>query len=280
MSNAMRHLVGAVVGVVATPLILGGLTYLIPEFHQAFARFETATLLPLAGALLALGLLIGLGAGSRLSPLATLLPGLVLTVLGLIMTIPEFAPVMFDIPLPGQYLDGSTCVLVGGILIAAALPASQWRAANPARSGGVPPQGIAPPPPGMVPPEHGGAPAGPPSAPQPPYPGTGPQPTGPPPHHPGNAHQAPSGSGPMPAPPAGGPAAGQEQLAGPPPGPGAPVPPPVAGGPTPPPGGDRASGPYPSSTQHPGADEPHLYGTGPIPQIDPNAADPRNGPGH
>ena len=235
MSNSMRHTVGALIGVGAVPVSLAALSFLVPNIHQMVNRFEATSSLALLGALLLLALLLGLTATSRLSPLAALIPGLVLTMAGLLPAVPQLYSQVLGMFPAGLYLDPPVAIVAGGMLVAAAFPASQWRSTQPA----VPPTAA---PAGFPAGHSGGYPA-----PQATYPASGPQPgMGIRPATPGYS-ASPAG-----APPAGGP--------------------PWAGA-------DQPSGPYPTAARHPGAHEPHLYGTGPLPQVDPNAPDPRYGTG-
>ncbi|MEV4370598.1 hypothetical protein AB0J71_26245 [Nonomuraea sp. NPDC049637] len=140
MGNGVRHFAGAVLGVAAIPLIAAGLLYgprattSVPESVPDW----TAT-----AALAGTALLIGVLAGSRISPVASLLPGLAFTALAGATVVRAATGgdrrMGFDL-VPADYLDAYTALLntwslvVGGILLTASVFPSRWRA----RRGGAP----------------------------------------------------------------------------------------------------------------------------------------------
>ncbi|WP_106399400.1 hypothetical protein [Actinocorallia populi] len=134
MNNAARHVLGLVVGVVATPVALLLWCYGITEMGQVYRLGREA---PLLGALLMVagGVLLGVLCGSRISPLASLVPGVVLGGLGtaLLFEPYAFSRHVHDL-IPGDAGIGfltlsSTGVLValGVTLLAASVPPSRWR---------------------------------------------------------------------------------------------------------------------------------------------------------
>lgn len=165
MSQFARHGLGVLAGVVLTPLIAIGLMYGTGEFYFAWQQF-TSPSLGLA-LLVPTGLLIGVMVGSRLSPLASMIGGLLFIALGVMTPLAFAAPHLFspDIgvdllpePLvPGyRYLQGTGgFVILGTILLAASLFPARWRAASVPVGPAVP---AGPPPAGPYPqPQHGHA---------------------------------------------------------------------------------------------------------------------------
>ncbi|MFI6318753.1 hypothetical protein ACIBG8_14595 [Nonomuraea sp. NPDC050556] len=152
MENGVRHGLGAVAGLVLTPTMLAGLSY---GWHAiAGAGYEGSTSLAGLAVLAGAGVLVGLTAGSRLSPLASLIAGLafgVLGVLGPLMVLLRWDDSPFE-ALPGAFASGllelsrSGILLMLGVafLVASFLP-SRWRATGQpmaGRMGGpVPPGG-------------------------------------------------------------------------------------------------------------------------------------------
>ncbi|RVX46311.1 hypothetical protein EDD27_9187 [Nonomuraea polychroma] len=80
MRNGVRHLIGAGAGLLATPLIAAGLSYGAVERYVRMPKITVDWIaMPVfVGAFVVIGVLVG----SRLSPLASLLPGLVFGGLG------------------------------------------------------------------------------------------------------------------------------------------------------------------------------------------------------
>lgn len=123
MRNGVRHMLGAGAGLLATPLIAAGFVS-----HASLDGWIATSLL--AGLMVVIGAL----AGSRISPLASLLPGLVLGVLagGFLAGAPWVTP-PGGVPLP--YEAGYRALLAGWalpvacVLVVASLFPSRWRGA-------------------------------------------------------------------------------------------------------------------------------------------------------
>jgi hypothetical protein len=176
MSNGARHGLGVVIGLVVTPIIALCLSYGATKYTEYFRYFVirggserwAATALVVVAAVL-----VGLVAGSRTSPLASLIPGFVYTVVGILWVVAPRWSVGHsgrDL-LPRDIHIGYTVLapygvflLLGVALLAASLPPSRWRAST--RAGAVP-RFTGPPPAPMGPPPMPGGPA-PMGAPQPP----------------------------------------------------------------------------------------------------------------
>ncbi|MEU5883193.1 hypothetical protein [Spirillospora sp. NPDC047279] len=234
MSNGARHGLGVVAGVVAIPVVGAGLLFGFQKLDEQRARyirfdadFSTTGLVAvlIVGATAAV---IAVLAGSRLSPFASLIPGLVFTAYGLIWLLKPLwlSDKVPDLPRRLELANLTMSVygvpfLVGMILLGSSVLPSRWssRRAKPA---------LAPAGPGVLP--HGaGLPAaptpmygrpepwsGPPAAPtpygQPPPPNAPGMPQSPPPA-PAQAPQAPPQAAPQappqaPAPPPAHPSAG------------------------------------------------------------------------
>ena len=151
MSNALRHLLGAVAGVVLTLLTWIGFGWASQRITMEYqTHFAVATRpAALAGIVLILVVAAGLGLATSArfaSPIAALIPGVVFLVLGLaIMLAPgptkfltDMSPqavgtITFGLSLQGVY------PLLGVLLIVSAIPPHRWRAARP-----VPPRPVRP----------------------------------------------------------------------------------------------------------------------------------------
>ncbi|PSK97774.1 hypothetical protein CLV63_107167 [Murinocardiopsis flavida] len=145
MPNAARHIVGAAVGLIAFPLLVLGVTETMALHFRAITRFEFGAGGPLLWLLLlvVVGMLIGGLVGPRVSPLASLIPGVLLVLFSAAAsTVGETASLISDI-YGGPNILTSTPALgvLGGLLIAASLFPSRWRAAPPANASGYPPPG-------------------------------------------------------------------------------------------------------------------------------------------
>ncbi|MFI9840427.1 hypothetical protein ACIHFD_25565 [Nonomuraea sp. NPDC051941] len=136
MRNGVRHLLGAGAGLLATPLIATGFIVGIERYrHTAAMTVDWVVLAVYVGTVV----LIGVLAGSRISPLASLLPGLAF--LGFIgaalvrMALGGDHRMGFD-DVPSQFLEGYMTLLytwslpTGCILLTASLFPSRWRAAR------------------------------------------------------------------------------------------------------------------------------------------------------
>ncbi|WP_157548144.1 hypothetical protein [Nonomuraea candida] len=124
MRNGVRHLLGAGTGLLATPLIAAGLLY----YASGLAASAWLAVAVLAATMAVAGVL----AGSRISPLASLVPGLALAAAAALAYAP-WAAVTGLVPagyaraydgLVGTWALPAACVL----LAASAFP-SRWRAA-------------------------------------------------------------------------------------------------------------------------------------------------------
>ncbi|MFI0447807.1 hypothetical protein [Actinomadura sp. 6N118] len=262
MSNGARHGLGVLAGVIATPLVGAGLVVgfeRLEEHRRHFIRLDSTTSTGLvAGAVLALAAAaIAVLVASRLSPLASFIPGAVFTAYGVVWLLKPAWAARQAADLPDRYAGPvinmsvfAVPFLVGVVLLAGSILPSRWRARTSAAQATRQPAG--PPPPGMPggPPPHAAIPG----APSPMY---------------GREQQQPYGRGPNPPPsPYGqppGPAPSASPGASPGPG-GIPVPRPAQGPPSsqaPPPPPPPQAKPSQSS-QSPEDDEPgewtRMYG--------------------
>ncbi|XRQ05721.1 hypothetical protein ACN3XK_55660 [Actinomadura welshii] len=164
MSSGARHGLGVLIGVVATPVVAACLMYgttKLALFARTF-RFEGTDKWVGAAVLIVAAVVIGLVAGSRLSPLASLVPGAVFSVLGLVWIVaPRWAFTnsgrdVLPRELENGYLYlgpfGIFLVLGVGLLVASLAP-SRWKSLRAAPAYGSPP-----PAPMGPPPMHGSAP--------------------------------------------------------------------------------------------------------------------------
>jgi hypothetical protein len=136
MSNVSRHLIGVLLGVAAVPVVGFGVAW-APAWPSVagYAVTDVPRVADRAAELAALGVLalvIGLLAGSRLSPLASLLPGLALTALGALGALgtPPALAAALEPPGGGDpwFARDPALLLVGGLLLVASLPVARWRA--------------------------------------------------------------------------------------------------------------------------------------------------------
>ncbi|MEU8120927.1 hypothetical protein AB0C21_19640 [Spirillospora sp. NPDC049024] len=215
MSNGARHGLGVLIGLVVTPVVALSLCYSTTGFNRMFQfyRLHSGDRWVSTGLVLLAAVLVGAVAGSRLSPLASLVPGVVYTAVGLAWAVsPTWAvehsgrESMRDAALsgfrslPGKIQFGymtlgpyGVFLLLGVALLVASLAPSRWKSRKAAAAapqfGGPPPAPMGPPP------MHGGpAPMGAPQ--QPPAPGQSPSWQSPP------QYGQPAGSNPPPLPPA------------------------------------------------------------------------------
>ncbi|MEV5553738.1 hypothetical protein AB0L44_08755 [Nonomuraea wenchangensis] len=141
MRNGVRHALGAGAGLLATPLVAAGLAYGHGQLRSA------PDWLPLA-ALAGAALLVGVLSGSRLSPLASLLPGLALS--GLAVAAAAGLDLTW-LRASGAYLAGEQppryerllhfgAPVAGCVLLAASAFPSRWRARPSAPEAPPPPQ--------------------------------------------------------------------------------------------------------------------------------------------
>ncbi|MBT2210647.1 hypothetical protein [Actinomadura sp. NEAU-AAG7] len=164
MSNSARHVIGALIGLIITPLVAGALLYGAQKLGfgirlSAYTgraggsdKWVGAALLILVAAVL------GVSAGSRLSPLASLVPGVAFASVGVLWvlapnwaaenTVRDFAPDRFTVGYMTLASYGGFLV-IGVLLIVASLAPSRWTASTAGaapRFGGPPPAPLGPPP--------------------------------------------------------------------------------------------------------------------------------------
>ncbi|GAA4914131.1 hypothetical protein [Streptomonospora salina] len=142
MSNGLRHFLGLLAGILAVPVLAVGLAW-APHWsaeagllnHDLAAVVPGPSWLVPVSVLATVGLLLGLLTGSRLSPLAALVPGLVLGAAGFAETadLPRPVPAVADlltVDWPGEqpwFPWGPVFAVVGAALVVSALPPSRWR---------------------------------------------------------------------------------------------------------------------------------------------------------
>jgi hypothetical protein len=214
MSGGARHGIGLVIGLIVTPVIALCLMYGAEKasmFVRYFGGQPWSEKLPAGAALLVAAVLIGLVMGSRVSPLASVIPGLLFSALGLCWLLATTFT-MRHVPdvLPSATLDRGFMtvgaygglLVIGVALLVASVPPSRWRSVRaeprqaPQYMGPMGPGGPGPGGPGPGGPGPGGQGA--------PYPQGAvpqPQPYGPPPQQhqqPGVSPFAPPGAPPTP----------------------------------------------------------------------------------
>jgi hypothetical protein len=138
MSNAARHWLGALIGLALAPAIGAGLAYATWRTTSGAAQFgATSTEYRIGLASLAvIALVMAFAVASRMSPFASLLPGLALTALGgLWVAAPKFARDNTAGKLPDKLDDGyllaagtGLILMLGVLLLIASLFPSRWRA--------------------------------------------------------------------------------------------------------------------------------------------------------
>ncbi|MGI5206812.1 hypothetical protein ACQEU6_35210 [Spirillospora sp. CA-108201] len=160
MSNGARHGLGVLIGLVVTPVIALCLMYSTTKFTEYFRYFFTRGGEDRwigAAAVLVAAVLVGLAAGSRVSPLASLIPGAAYAGIGVLwLASPRFAFEHSGRGLLSRelYLGYTTLapygifLLLGVALLVASLAPSRWKARTAAgpRYGGPPPAPLGPPP--------------------------------------------------------------------------------------------------------------------------------------
>ncbi|MEV0998031.1 hypothetical protein [Nonomuraea sp. NPDC050202] len=135
MSNGARHALGVVAGLLLPPLVAAGLWYGVGDLTlQAQQSFRISWVA--VGVLAATAIVLAFLAGSRLSPVASLLGGLAFTALGVMPFVETFTGARLlpvDL-LPGAFRNGFTTsaysgllVVVGVTLLVASLFPSRWR---------------------------------------------------------------------------------------------------------------------------------------------------------
>lgn len=136
MSNGARHGLGVVAGLLLAPLLVVVLSFGLDGFTHAMRTFTPPWigLAVMAGA----GVLVAFLFSSRISPVATLIGGLIYTVVGLfpilemslrVRLLPDFLPSMFSRGLTTLMYTGILLTLGVGMLVASFFP-SRWRGAR------------------------------------------------------------------------------------------------------------------------------------------------------
>jgi hypothetical protein len=137
MPNGARHILGAAIGLILTPVITAGLMLGTERLLRGFQTFRfTETDYRLGGLILAgVGLLLGLIVGSRMSPLTSLIPGLTFTAVGVLWVVAPRWIAEKTNNLPGTLENGYRYVgpygiflLLGVLLLVASLFPSRWAA--------------------------------------------------------------------------------------------------------------------------------------------------------
>ncbi|WP_131760002.1 hypothetical protein [Actinomadura fibrosa] len=159
MSSGARHGIGAVIGLVATPVIAVCLLFGTERMTRYFRYFFASggDRWSAAAALLVAAVVLGLVMGTRLSPLASLIPGAVFAAVGLLWIVaPRWSLEHTTRKLPDtldrgyQYVGPyGVFLLIGVALVVASVFPSRWQARTPTgaapRFGGPPPAPMGPP---------------------------------------------------------------------------------------------------------------------------------------
>ena len=141
MSNSARHWWGVLIGLILAPGIAAALAYATWRTLSGVAQFGSASTeykIGLASSALT-AVVLGIAVGSRLSPLASLIPGVALTALGGVWAAsPQWAlqhtsgklPDSLDKLNSGYLIVGGNGVLlmIGLVLLVASLFPARWRA--------------------------------------------------------------------------------------------------------------------------------------------------------
>ncbi|QXJ22062.1 hypothetical protein AGRA3207_003000 [Actinomadura graeca] len=191
MSNGARHALGVVIGLIVTPVAAGLLTYGTQRLGRATRG--AAVLGSSAGggdkwigAVLLIGIAVALGltVGSRLSPMASLVPGATFTAVGALWVLAPHWTVVHTAkdPFPDRLVIGyitlgpnGVFLVIGVLLVAASLVPSRWQARAATRAAGAAPRFGSPPPAPLGPPPGGPVGAARPGG-APPLPGQAPPP--------------------------------------------------------------------------------------------------------
>ncbi|MBF8190301.1 hypothetical protein ITP53_32225 [Nonomuraea sp. K274] len=134
MSNGARHVLGVVAGLLLPPLVAAGVWYGVGEFALTIQRNAEISWLGLS-VLAVSGLVFAFLAGSRLSPIASLLGGLGFTALGVVPVLDlQGIRILPDRWLPAAMESGFQTVAYSGVmlffgvaLLAASMFPSRWR---------------------------------------------------------------------------------------------------------------------------------------------------------
>ncbi|MFI6323012.1 hypothetical protein ACIBG8_36155 [Nonomuraea sp. NPDC050556] len=145
MSNGARHALGVIAGLILTPVLAAGLSYGSSEVIITWQRTLATSWIGI-GVVAACGVLLALMAGSRLSPVASLIAGLAFTLVG--VASPVAQTLRLDWPvvpagmprwLPSWLAMGYSTLMYSGIflflgvaLLVASMFPSRWRSRRPA----------------------------------------------------------------------------------------------------------------------------------------------------
>ncbi|MEU8804498.1 hypothetical protein [Spirillospora sp. NPDC048819] len=168
MSNGARHGLGALIGVVLTPVIAACLLYGAGELQRvaryslgSFRSYHGSDLWIGTGLMLVTAILVGLVVGTRVSPVASLIPGAVFAGIGVLWVVdPLWMLRNTSRDLPDTLAHGymmfgpyGLFLLLGGVLLVASVAPSRWKSRTAA--GAAPRFGGPPPAPMGQPPMHG-----------------------------------------------------------------------------------------------------------------------------
>ncbi|GAA3760394.1 hypothetical protein GCM10022205_55290 [Spinactinospora alkalitolerans] len=132
----MRHPLGLLAGIIVTPLLWAGTAWSAAEIGSRLPNLDIddPMLLASVAAMMAIGLVCGLLAGSRISPLAAFLPGAVLLGLCLwpLVDYPSMNATLPDWLAPGTLFHPlgpalAVNLALGTLLFISALAPSRWR---------------------------------------------------------------------------------------------------------------------------------------------------------
>lgn len=135
MSNGARHALGVLAGLILTPLIAVGLAFGVGELSVTFQKTLQTPWLGL-GVLIATAVLLGFLTGSRISPVASLLAGLLYTLLGAVPWVANTLRIDVDFTsfLPRQLDNGyitlqylGLFIILGVALLTVSVLPSRWR---------------------------------------------------------------------------------------------------------------------------------------------------------
>lgn len=126
MPSPVRHILSVLIGIVATAALVVLLPWMTALLYRTALVLDVGPRLGMYAGFLLIGVLVGVLAGSRLSPVGALGSGVVLVVLGLL-----FPSVQVPEIFPGSYHDPVPFLLVGGVLLTSAVFPHRWRSPDP-----------------------------------------------------------------------------------------------------------------------------------------------------
>lgn len=148
MSNGARHGLGVLIGIVGTAAIAVLALYGDDKLRRMLVTFrlDGSDKWTAIGMLVAAAILIGIMAGSRVSPIASLIGGVVFTVLGGLMfvslhnamTVANKVPVHKLRPAAADLMGNGMLLVVGVTLLAASVWPSRWAARTTRDTGASP----------------------------------------------------------------------------------------------------------------------------------------------